>query len=91
MQPTRNRAVSACYEAAEQPKTVDVASQPASHRRRPLEVVITIADGANKYRLNGREVKYPTRERITTILPLHGEHSGMASLLKAFRKNPLSL
>ena len=47
MPPKRKLAVSACYEATERPKTV--ASQPASHRRRPLEVAISIADGTNKY------------------------------------------
>ena len=72
MPATRKLAVSACYEAAERPETV--ASQPASHRRRPLEELF-IVDGTNKYRLNGREVRYPTSERITTILALHGEHS----------------
>ena len=45
MPTTRKHAVSASYEAAERPKTV--ASQPASHRRRPLEVAIF--DGTNKY------------------------------------------
>ena len=47
MPPTRNRAVSASYEAAEWPKTVD--SQPASHQRSPLEVAIFIVDGTGKY------------------------------------------
>ena len=73
MPSARKRAVSGSYEAAEGPETV--ASQPASHRRRPLEVAIFIADGTNKYRLNERAVKCPTSERITTILALHGEHS----------------
>ena len=47
MPATRKLAVSACYEAAERPETV--ASQPASHRRRPLEVAIFIIDGTDKY------------------------------------------
>ena len=47
MPPTRKLAVSACYEAAERPETV--VSQPATHRRRPLEVAILIVDGTNKY------------------------------------------
>ena len=81
MPPTRKLAVSARYEAVERPETV--ASQPASHRRRPLEVAIFIVDGTNKYRLNDREVKYPTSERITTILALHGEHS--TTTLMAFQ------
>ena len=45
--PTRKGAVSASYEAAERPKTV--ASQPVSHRRRPLEVAIFIIGGTDKY------------------------------------------
>ena len=51
MPATRKLAVSACYEAAERPETVasQPASQPASHRRRPLEVAIFIVDGTNKY------------------------------------------
>ena len=56
---------------------------PASHRRRTLEVAIFIVDGTHKYRLNEREVKYPTSERITTILALHGEHS--TTTLMAFQ------
>ena len=47
MPPTRKLAVSACYKAAERPEAV--ASQPASHRRRPLEVAIFIIDGTDKY------------------------------------------
>ena len=48
MPPARKRAVPACCEAAE--RLDPVASQAmASHRRRPLEVAIFIADGANKY------------------------------------------
>ena len=47
MPATRKLDVSACYEAAERPETV--ASQPASHRRRPLEVAIFILDGTKKY------------------------------------------
>ena len=82
MPPARKRAVPACYEATERPKTV--ASQPASHRRRPLEVAISIVDGTNKYRLNERDVNYPTGERITSILALHGEHSTTA-LMAAFQ------
>ena len=81
MPPTRKLAVSTCYEAAERPETV--ASQTASHRRRPLEVAIFIVDGTNKYRLNDSEVKYPTSKRITSILPLHGEHS--TTTLMAFQ------
>ena len=73
MPPTRKLAVSACYEAAERPETV--ASQPATEEGPWSLVAIFIVDGTNKYRLNGREVKYPTSERITTILALHGEHS----------------
>ena len=37
------------HEAAERPETVPVASQPASHRRRPLEAAIFIVDGTDKY------------------------------------------
>ena len=51
MPPTRKLDVSACYEAAERPETV--ASRPASHRRRPLEVAIPIADGTNKCQWTG--------------------------------------
>ena len=80
--PARKRDVSACYEAAERPETV--ASQPASYRRRPLEVAIFIVDGTNKYQLNGREVTYPIIERMTTILALHGEHS-TTTLMAAFQ------
>ena len=47
MPPTRKRAVSACCEAAEGPETV--ASQPASQRRRSMEVAIFIVDGTDKY------------------------------------------
>ena len=43
--------VSDCHEAAERPETA--ASQPASHRRRPLEVAIFIVDGTNKYQWTG--------------------------------------
>ena len=84
MPPTRKPDVPACYGAVELPETV--ASQPASHRKMPLEVgvAIFIVDGTNKYRLNGREVKYPTSERITTILDLHGEHS-TTTLMAAFQ------
>ena len=49
MPATRKLAVPACYEAAERPAPDTVASQPASHRRRPLEVAISIADGTKKY------------------------------------------
>ena len=49
MPPKRKIAVSACYGAVERPETV--ASQPASHRRRPLEVAISIIDGTNKIKL----------------------------------------
>ena len=81
MPPTRKLAVPACYEAAERPETV--ASQPASHRRRPLEVAVFIVHGTNKYRLNDREGKYPTSERIMTILALHSKHS--TTTLMAFQ------
>ena len=47
MPPTRKHAVPACCEAAERPETV--ASKPASHRRRTLEVAIFIVDGYDKY------------------------------------------
>ena len=45
----RKRAVPACNccGAIERPETV--ASQPASHQRRPLEVAIFIVDGTDKY------------------------------------------
>ena len=47
MPAARKLAVSACYEAAERPETV--ASQPASQRRRPLEVAIFIVDATKRY------------------------------------------
>ena len=47
MPSARKRDVSASYEAAERPETV--ASQLASHRKRPLEVAIFIAGGTDKY------------------------------------------
>ena len=59
-------------------------SLPASHQRRPLQVAIFIADGTNKYRLNKREARYPTSERITTSLALHGDHS-TTTLMAAFQ------
>ena len=49
---TRNRDVSDSYEAAAWPKTV--ASQPASNRRRPLEVAIFIVEGTDKYQWTDR-------------------------------------
>ena len=51
MPPARKRAMSACceLEATERPEIVAMASQPASHRRRPMEIAIFIASGAGKY------------------------------------------
>ena len=71
MPPTRTLAVPACYEAAEWCETA--ATQPASHRRRPLEVPIFNAAaevGALGCIGDARTAKLGTRENVWVCPPL---------------------